>query len=95
MSYIRAGSPYKYVQGNISGDYVYQNESKHIVDYGGISDDTLVEFVCKICDLFGKEYKFDKPFSDYVKIKVAERLDVKLRKKPLTDDQIVEIVIKR
>jgi len=95
MSYIRACSPYKYVDGISPGDYVYQNFDNIIVDYGSISDETLVEFICVMCEYYGSQYKDDKAFTDYVMGKISKRLKVKLRKEPLTDEQLLDLILKK
>ena len=88
MSYIRMCSTLKYVDGP-SDDYIYPSRHKgkdYIVDYGGISDTGLVELICSIFD--GRRTD-DKMFKDYLIKRLAERLDVKLRKKPLTEKQLL------
>lgn len=79
MSYIRCGYPLTYVEGN-SEDYVF-SDGKRIVDYGFLADTGIVEM------LFENWETKDVMFKDYLLRRLADRLDVKLRKKPLTDKQ--------
>jgi len=66
MSYIRAGQPVRYVEG-----------------------DTLVE-------LFFKYWKTeDEILKEYLLKKLAERLNVKLRGKPLTTDEAIDLSMKK
>lgn len=87
MSLIRYGSTYEYVEGE-SEDYVFHSsmpkESEDFVeDYNQLSNETLVELALRAmnrpikCDLC----------REYVMKKLAERLQVKLRKKPLTPQE--------
>jgi len=89
MSYLRFGWPLKYVKAN-SEDYVYVTgyEKEYVEDYGGISDKGLVELCCKAIDEY---YKDDPTFKEYLMKKLAKRLKVKLRKRPLTDDEIWDL----
>jgi hypothetical protein len=74
MSYIRMGSRYQYAGGK-SKDYVWPNGEK-IIDYGSISDETLVE-------LLHRNWKTeDSDFKDYLIFRLAKRLNVKLRSGP-------------
>lgn len=79
MSYIRNGSPLKYVEGE-STDYVYST-GEEIEDYGSISNETIVELLFR----FG-ENSDDLIMSQMAK-RLAENLNIKLRKKPLTFEQ--------
>ena len=87
MSYIRAGSPLIYVEGN-STDYIFHsvgNEEKPegwIEDYGSISNESIVEI---LANRFLKE---DPTFRDYLIPILAERLNVKLREKPLSYEEL-------
>lgn len=75
MSYIRFGSKYKYVEGT-SKDYIYptlDNNQSIIIDYGDISNETLVELFCRhaeIKDCLLKEYLINN---------LAKKLNVKLK----------------
>ena len=89
MSYIRGGYPLVYVEGN-SEDYVFPSavpdgrggyKTSHIEDYGKITDSGLVEL------LFGYWKTDDNLFKEHLLKRLAERLGVKLRKKPLTDKE--------
>ncbi|MBR9675969.1 hypothetical protein GOV05_03100 [Candidatus Woesearchaeota archaeon] len=80
MSYIRASYPYVYVKG-VSNDYVFcDGKHNYVEDYGRLSNESIVEMLSR---LWKTE---DKLFKEYLIKKIAERLDVKLRKKPLTFD---------
>lgn len=85
MSYIRSGWSYMYVDG-YSDDYVFGTDDG-IVDYGGISNNTMVEFIAEI--LHDRNYrKDDVVYRDYLLKQLASILSVKLREKPLTYDEI-------
>ena len=79
MSYMRAGWDLKYVEG-ISDDYIYPTEYKGktiIEDYGSISDNGFIELLCQ-------EWQTDDIlFKEHFIKRLADRLGVKLRKKPL------------
>jgi len=79
MSYIRMGHPLVWVEGN-SEDYVY-SDGVRIVDYGSISDTGFIELLFEYwkCE--------DAEFKNHVLKRLADRLEVKLRKKPLTDKE--------
>lgn len=89
MSYIRMGHPLTYVEGN-SEDYVFPSATpdgkggykvEYIEDYGSISDSGFIE-------LLYKNWKTDdEMFKQHFIKRLAERLDVKLRKKPLIDGE--------
>lgn len=92
MSYIRASSIFKFVRGE-SSDYVYptsykkgKKEIDYIEDYGGISDAGIIEMLFRYQT---KEEDFNKKDVLIVHLlkRLAENLNVKLRKKPLTDKQ--------
>jgi len=87
MSYIRAGSPLKYVKGE-SEDYIWPYDNDYIEDYGKISDKGFIEL------LFRYWKPDDKRFKEHFIKRLAERLNVKLRKKPLTDDEEMELIWK-
>ena len=74
MSYIRAGSKFRFVKGK-SRDYVWPDE-KHIIDYGSIKDGALVE-------LLYRHWKAeDAEFKDYLLFRLANRLKVELKSEP-------------
>jgi hypothetical protein len=81
MSYIRSAMPLKYVEGN-SEDYVFPDYRGFIEDYGKISDKGLIEL------LFTYWKTDDKLFKNHLLKRLAERLNVKLREKPLIDDEV-------
>jgi len=85
MSYIRMGSPYKYLEGFSSNDYVFPTKYKgkeFIEDYGSISNETIVELLLRFGD------QRDDLILTQMGIRLAENLNIKLRKKPLTDKQL-------
>ena len=84
MSYIRYGHPLKYVNG-FSEDYVYMS-SDGMEDNGGLSNNGLAEILCKIID---KNFGTDD--GRYFMEQVAEKLNVKLRKSPLTDKEYIKL----
>jgi len=92
MSYLRYGSVFKYVDG-ISGNYIFHSSSvgkhpEYIEDYGRISNEALVE-------LFAEYFKGNSElFRDYMIKQLAKKLNVKLRKKPLSDREAFERTIK-
>ena len=74
MSYIRIDSKYKYVKGN-SKDYIW-SDGKHVIDYGSITDKSLVE-------LLYRHWKAeDKEFKEYLLFRLANRLKVELKSEP-------------
>ena len=97
MSYIRMGHPLVYVKGN-SEDYVFGSaipngkggyKTEYIEDYGNISDSGFIEL------LFENWKTKDKMFKEHLLKRLAKRLNVKLREKPLTDKQIMKLWYKR
>ena len=87
MSYLRWGHPLVYVDGE-SEDYIYSN-GESITDYGKISDSGFIELLSRdwITD--------DTMFKDHLIKRLAERLGVKLRDHPLTDDEYLQLEKKR
>ena len=81
MSYIRASYPLKYVKNDSGSDYVFYSVGDFIEDYGKISDDGLVEL------LFQYWETDETLFKQHILKRLADRLGVKLRKKPLTDKE--------
>ena len=102
MSYLRAGSIFKYVEGE-SKDYVFPESYKkgkktiyHIVDYGSITNEGLVELFFIHVEAFDSLCpEFDNTLTDYLLKKLAEKLKVKLRKKPLTNEQVLKLMLKK
>ena len=95
MSYIRATSIYRYVDEENPGDYIFCSvgDPDYIEDYGNCSDSTLVEFFAQILT-----NETDVLFAEYLMRKLADRLQVKLRPKPLTieeEDRLYEEQSKR
>ena len=81
MSYIRCGWPLTYVDG-YSEDYIYEG-SNGIEDYGRISDSGFIELLYCLWDI-PEDYEMFK--QHFIK-RLAKRLNVKLRDKPLTEEQ--------
>lgn len=93
---MRCGYPLTYVEGK-SKDYIYKRavsdgkggiKSDGIEDYGSISDSGIVEV------LFENWQTDDVMFKDYLLRRLADRLGVKLRKKPLTEKQWLKLLEK-
>lgn len=74
MSYIRAGSKLQFAKGK-SKDYVW-SDGKHVIDYGSINDDALVELLYRYWKIQDTEFK------DYLLFRLANRLKVELRPEP-------------
>ena len=93
MSYIRAGWLLTYIEGR-SEDYIYQTEdnkgNEFIEDYGGISNTGLAEILCGIIN-----ESFDEPAKKYFMQKTCTALNVKLRTKPLTWEEILDDMDKK
>ena len=86
MSYLRAAWSHSYVEGT-SDDYIY-DDGKRIIDYGDITNEGLVEILCKCIDnYYGKDEVLIKK---YLKKKLANRLNVKLRKRKLSFKTVLE-----
>lgn len=87
MSYIRMNSPYRYVDG-FSEDYIFPAETKKgeefIEDYGNITNKTIVELLIRLGDEHGNLLLVQ------MGIRLAENLNIKLRKKPLTNKQLIK-----
>lgn len=86
MSYIRAAWPLKYVKG-FSADYVFatgigDKETWYIEDYGSISDSGIVEL------LFSYWQTEDTLFKEHLLRRLADRLGVELRDRPLEWNEI-------
>ena len=74
MSYIRACSKFQYVKGE-SKDYVW-SDGKHVIDYGGITDEVIVELLYRYLKTEDAEFK------DYILFRLANRLKVELKSEP-------------
>ena len=86
MSYLRYNSPYKYLFGK-SNDYVFSTYhfSKEVIeDYGKMSNESIIEILLNI----GVNSK-DILLVHLAK-RLAENLEIELRKKPLTTKQLIE-----
>ena len=92
MSYIRASYPLKYVKNDNGSDYVFHSVGDFIQDYGKISDDGIVELLFR-----NWKTKDDDEllFKEHILKRLADRLGVELRKKPLTPKQEDKIHEKR
>lgn len=84
MSYIRAGHPLIYVEGE-SKDYIFNDYGGFIEDYGSISDTGFIEL------LFQRWKTEDNDFKNHLLKRLADRLNVKLRDKPLTNEEYFEL----
>ena len=84
---MRAAWPMRYVKGD-SSDYVFMDARGFIEDYGNITDNGLIEL------LFRHWKTEDNLFKNHLLKRLAERLNVKLREKPLNDDEAWEIMEK-
>ncbi len=85
MSYLRNNSPYKYLYGK-SDDYVYSTYhfSKEVIeDYGKMSNKSIIEILLNV----GMNSK-DILLIHLAK-RLAENLEIELRKKPLTITQLI------
>jgi len=81
-SYIKTGEPYIYVNGE-SDDYIFLCDGltkKYIEDYGKISKETLFDLIFVVNWEVGE----GKILKEYLLKKLAEKLKIKLRKKPLS-----------
>lgn len=84
MSYLRMSWPLTYVEGE-SEDYIFEDVDGFIEDYGHISDKGFIE-------LLFKEWKTDNTLlKEHLIKRLAKRLDVKLRDKPLNSDEVLDI----
>lgn len=85
----------EFVDG-ISSDYVFGTEDstgrKKIEDYGDISNEGIIEILCKIWE---PKDEWDALLKKRIIELLAERLKVKLRKKPLSSDQMFNRIMKR
>lgn len=94
MSYIRYGHPLRYVKGE-SIDYIFPTiagKNKEVIeDYGDISNSGLVELLCEIIDEHydGADLYRELVMGEYLKKKLAKKLNVELRKAPLTEKQLM------
>lgn len=93
MSYIRASYPLIYVEGD-SEDYIYPTRLpdekgeytiKFIEDYGSISDSGLIEL------LFRYWKTEDNKFKEHLLKRLANRLNVKLRDRLLTNEEEMKL----
>lgn len=89
MSYLR-WSVGKYVEG-VCNDYVFcsvagKGTPDFIEDYGRISDEGLVELVARMT--IGDWREGDVLIRQHLVKRLAERLKVKLRETPFTDEEI-------
>ncbi len=75
----------RFVKG-LSKDYVFLSGTVHgpkfIQDYGKLSNEGLIEILCR------RWSTDDELLKKYIIEKIAKRLDVKLRKNPLTNEQL-------
>jgi hypothetical protein len=89
---MRCGWDLKWVEG-ISKDYIFPTEDDNgkvfIEDYGSISDEGFIELLIKEWDTEDKLFKY------HLIKRLAERLNVKLREKPLSDEVIFDNMSER
>ena len=86
MSYLRFETVCQYVE-DITYDYIYPCKDDTVEDYGKISDSGLVELLAQVIQ--GGKFN-DGILGPYLIKKVAERLEIPLRKSPLSRDEICE-----
>lgn len=87
MSYIRGGTVYQYVEGD-SKDYIFSTGDE-IVDYDHITNETLIEFLAKIIN--DNWCINDKVLHNYLITHLAVRLNVKLRKQPISEEEAFKL----
>lgn len=96
MSYLRFGWDLRYVAGE-SGDYIIHDYQKGIINYrkegeNTLSDSGLVELCCcAIYEKWGKDMEFVK----WLTGRLSERLNVKLRKTPLSIESMISNMNKK
>ena len=94
MSFIRAGWDMRFVEG-VSEDYIFPRDDEKgntvIEDYGSITKEGLVECVAKQL----KNPRDDQLWIEYLMMRLAEQLKVKLRNEPLSTDEIMQRMSKR
>jgi len=100
MSYLRYGSVFRYVDGE-SKDYIFRastatnspSKTDYMEDYGGISNEGLVELIAQqlLDDVIGDTDDRRTFLSRYLVRMLADTLKVKLRDKPLTREQEMEL----
>lgn len=96
MSYLRYGSVLKYVEG-YSEDYIFLagdgKGSSGIEDYGKLHNESILELLFRHWKTEkGTEYELLK---EHVLNRLAANLNIKIRDRPLTTDEEIEISIKR
>lgn len=93
MSYIRFAWGLEHVKG-ASDSYVIQSTTEkgkdYIIDYG-FGDLGMMELLCQAIDV---RWRDDPLFADWLKKKVAARLAVELREKPINFAQSMQILNK-
>ncbi len=87
MSYLRFNSPYFYLYGS-SDNYIFGSK-EGIIDYGGTSNESIIEILLDI----GKKEK--KEILTHLGKRLAENLGIKLREKRLTTKQWLEEYYKK
>lgn len=102
MSYIRASGPYEYVDNDECIDYVFptaqpkvknprdynkhpEDYEEYIEDYGSITNNGMIELLIKNWNTT------DEQFKKHLVKRLAEKLNVKLRKNKLTSKQYAKI----
>lgn len=101
MSYLRYGSVFKFVDG-ISKDYVFPSEYKkgkklipYIEDYGEMSNEAIIEIMLGYFEAKDNlSPELNEVLKQHILKRLAENLKIKLRQKPLTLKQEIELTIK-
>jgi hypothetical protein len=84
-----------------SDDYIFESSGAkdksgkrkpYIEDYGRISDNGLTELCCRAIDGYYGDGR-NELFKNYLMKKLANRLGVTLRKKPLTENQVINRIL--
>jgi len=80
MSYMRIGHPMKYVEGE-SRDYIFST-GEDIEDYGSMENESIIEILFSL-----SENNKEGLILKHMAKRLAENLNIKLRKKLLTFEQ--------
>ena len=99
MSYLRYGPVFKYVSGE-SKDYIFRSaasteDKDWMEDYGTIHDESLVELIAQALLEDDTAVEREIFLNTYLVRKLADRLDVKMRDKYLSQDQQMKLYFKR
>jgi len=83
MSYMRTGHPMKYVEGE-SSDYLFST-GEDIEDYGSMENESIIEILFSL-----SENNKEGLILKHMAKRLAENLNIKLRKEPLTFEQQID-----